>query len=418
MMMGRTRTPRTALYLDFDAPPEVDMSQNAYSDPDAGPFLRDCLLGRSLSAGSFGAAFRIARDANDNGQNDALVREWVIKLPRALLKHGLYPRDDTSGPDVYLGDAIETMGVSANTRNRAFADFEAEFENAEAILEPPTFRRANQGGGRIVRMLAHNWDRLMDQRDQWKALAGYKHLHPVLHYEASLPALISARADGTLFELRQERFYLYALCLQPNGDAHGVWYDLARQITSAVTFILACTPLAHIDIKLSNIFFTRIAAGQGHTVLLQLGDYGMCRPKEDTVGRYTWNGTPPYNPLEAPGRLATITYAAQSVFQLAASLFAILRMPPPRGGGGPARVFPGNDGRLICQYAIEEDMTVLKADSAPQIVCDMLRVDPFAHGADDALRDRLFRALKDKLGVTTPVYMQRPGERRPRDTAP
>jgi len=401
--------PRTALYLDFEKGMEIEMPENAYTEPDARPFLLDCLLDRSLNRGSFGVAFRIVRDADeDDRRPKELVREWVVKLPRSLLRPELFPRAANDPQPVYIGDALQVQGVSAYARQEAAKDFEKEFQNAEQILEPPLFRRLNRYGGRIVRMPKDDWERLMDARDAWRTLEGYAHLHPVLHYEASFPALISTRADGMLADLRDDPLYQrYFLRLKPDGDAQDGWYGFARQITSAVAFILRHTPLAHIDIKPANIFFTRTA--DTFPIRLQLGDYGVCYPKDDPVGANVWSGTASYNPPLARGRRTQITYGAQSVFQLAATLLAILSMPDAAGAWAYPR------GKL-CEYALTQNLGHLTG--APAIVRDILRVDPFVQNADDVLLVRHFVALKRRLGVETQVFnAPAAGNKRPRDDA-
>ena len=390
--------PRTALYLDFDAPIEIERPANTYSDADASTFLFSCLLGASLSRGTFGAAFLLRHH-----DNAALVRQWVIKLPNMLLRDGLYPRRENDPHEVYLGDALYTFEVEANVHDRALANFETEFQNAEAILEPPLFQHLNRHGGRIRHMLVADWERLMTARDAWKALPGYAHLHPVLHLDATLPALISARADGTLDQLRNDPRYEVLLRRQADGDAPPTWYALARQITSAVAFILKYTPLAHIDIKPANILYTH----DGPTPLLQLGDYGLCRPKADAVWQYTWTGTAGYNPPVRRGQLALITFGAQSLLQLAATLIAILCVPR-----GVQWMYPDSNDRSVCEYALEPNALL----NAPRIARDMLRIDPFTDGAEAALQDNLFPELKRCLGVITPVYMQSAGEKRPRES--
>ena len=122
------------------------------------------------------------------------------------------------------------------------------------------------------------------------------------------------------------------------------------------------------------------------------------------MGQATWNGTPLYNPDQIPGRAARITYGAQSIFQLAATLFGVLFVP--YDVGRTRWGFPGQDGRLVCRFAIDEAHHILlppQPDSALYTVIDMLYVDPFQVGADGALKG-LFEVLKQRLGVDTPVY--------------
>jgi hypothetical protein len=388
--------PHTALYLDINAEPEVDSAAKTWTDHEADRFLRQCCLGERLSNGTFGTAFRMVRDEADI--HDDLASEWVIKLPNALLSQTL--RTKKRPRDVFIDDALD-MNAAAGLRNEAVAYFRAEFHNAEAILEPPLFHHLNPNGGRIRAMNERDWLRLIERRNYWRSLEGYEHLHPVLHFDADLPALISERADGTLADWRCEVAAQPLLELRPSGRPPVEWQAIARQIASAVAFILACTPKAHVDIKPENVFYIR---GGGRVPLLQLGDYGLCKPKDDAVGRDLWNGTRPYNPEQIPGKVARLTYGAQSIFQLAATLFSVLRVP--YDVGRTRWGFPGMDGRLVCHFAIDEAHHILlppQPDSALYTVIDMLYVDPFQVGADGALKG-LFEVLKQRLVVDTPVY--------------
>jgi hypothetical protein len=360
--------PRTALALDYGAPLEVSELGHT-SEPDAHAFLRNCALGGSLSRGAYGVAFHLVRPPSI--YNVETQVEWVIKLPCALLAGACYPRDN-GWPPLRVESALKPLQTDDAERVSARQQFRQEFKNAEAILEPPLFRKLHSGGGRIQIMWNGNWQRLAHERQRWRSLSGYQHLHPVLHFDAAMPAIISARADGTLADFC--RGHLPALSLTPDKDAPPLWYDFARQIVSAVTFILSNTPIAHLDIKPHNLFYTRV---HGETPLLQLGDYGLCAPSQSSVS-IQWVGSAPYNPPIETWQHVHFTYSDQSLFQMAATLLDTLSVAS-HSGLTNARTLKAQ----ICQCAFDMDaIWNFKHNTALATVRSMLRVDP--HEARDA----------------------------------
>ena len=299
--------PRTGLYIQLAA--LAPDASGRYSQDDVSQMLeKECRIGQALGQGSFGAAFLV--EHAPSGAN-----KWVVKLPRAMLAG-----ENMEGR--FLAEAVNRKATPKN-RQAALKDFETECRNAEAILDPPYLHQLRPtAGARLVGLTLEQKTRLEADTLEWRARAGYAHLHPLLHYDPAVPMLISARAEGTLSSRRRpDAFRL------PGADE---WARVAEHLTAAVAFILDNTPLAHMDIKPDNIFVVYDAAQR---FVYRLGDYGICRPQADRVV-YFWNqkhtsqeiaGSPFYNPPSHPETL--MTYQQASCFQCFATLLATVYLP-------------------------------------------------------------------------------------------
>lgn len=295
--------PRTAIFTNFEP---VHVSRDRRFTQQRPNFLHNARfsLGDELGAGGYGVAFRFNDDRYAH-------HDLVAKLPNPLLRRPP-PRNRPSDTQ-YIDEYIRRTH-NADTRNRAVRSFDTECRNAELILDPPELgrldprRRPGQG---YAHLTANEYHRLMRATREWRAQPGYSHLHRVVHYDASIPMLLSRRADGSLWELRQRwRSAFNPLHAHtPDEDLADppLWRDLlGRQLGAAVAFILVHTPIAHVDIKPSNILYKQLDLGVYN---LQLADYGLCYPKNNLAetfqsrrgGRSFWGTTPYTPPVDAKG---------------------------------------------------------------------------------------------------------------------
>jgi serine/threonine protein kinase len=345
----RRFAPRTALYMDlggdFDdrtdtAPAFFDErdvnthfgSHTEVSQHDAHDALvRRFVIHKRLGQGGFGVAFI----CSDSAIGDA--PSLVVKLPTALVGDADVPEGTP------LGNAlVEESEETADTFQQARAEFRDECRNAERILEPPLMRklRAMHGPDAVGAPLQHlspnEYRAMMAERAHWQALPGYAHLHPLLHFDESVPMLLSVLADGSLVDLREKfkqtagRSPLDLFPLTPASTqlAPPLWHSVARQLASALQFIDTYTELAHIDLKPDNVFFQTRPNGQVHCML---GDYGLCVPKIYRIEDAEFMpGTMYYNPHaklwrgDVEARRATAR--AQSFFQYFTTILDMLRM--------------------------------------------------------------------------------------------
>lgn len=228
---------------------------------------------------------------------------------------------------------------------RARAELTLEFKNAERILEPPSMRQLraiilgphvseNEAVGKPLQNLnPRQYELAVNDRKRWQSLPGYSHLHPVVHFEPSIPMILSAQADGTLAELRHQIAPddgEAPLDLRPNVFGGSVtpplWHRIARQIASAVMFIDTFTDLAHLDIKPENVLFRQ--NGDLTTNLhCWLSDYGICMPKNQSPPpRDHFPGTGLYCP-DARAWSQNVLYRDVSIYQYFSTMIDLLRLP-------------------------------------------------------------------------------------------
>ena len=267
--------PRTALFLPLE-PSSYDPLTGLYTqvDPHFGQGERFRVKDR-LGNGTYGVAYSLTDE--HNAQNDL-----VAKLPKSAVTK------DPLDPNTPLQQAV------AWKKKKAFRwarnEFEEECRSAEAILDPPYLRviDPDRTPGQGYRDLTLDQTQHLEEAERiWRAQPGYEHMHPLLHYDDSVPMLLSRSADGSLHEF-VHRQWKTAFCLYDGAQNDPpLWRDLlGRQLGAAVGFLLFSTPMAHLDIKLSNILYTQRAPGVFH---IQLTDYGMCLPKDDPIGLFSEN---------------------------------------------------------------------------------------------------------------------------------
>ena len=228
-----------------------------------------------------------------------------------------------------------------------------------------------------------------------QALPGHAHMHPLLHYDYGIPALFSAPAEGTWISLR-ERDEMRSQLSLPTPDsgeaAPAAWRDMARQLTSAVLFLLEHTLVVHLDIKPDNVFFVFFddARQRYH---YWLGDFGICSVRgADKLcdANALAAGSLQYMPARPREWLHIGTLRALSLFQFFATLADMIHWPGFLSDGNP----PPNVASRLAK----------KQPSVPQgplRVC----VDAVLHTPPNAMDGRLTE-LRDAL-VTSLISSRR-----------
>jgi serine/threonine protein kinase len=81
---------------------------------------------------------------------------------------------------------------------------------------------------------------------------GYPFVHHMLHYDPSIPLIISPPCDGTIADFMS---YIDNPLKMRNGGPSPLWLQIARQLILAVSYVHSLG-MAHCDIKPSNILYT------------------------------------------------------------------------------------------------------------------------------------------------------------------
>ena len=105
---------------------------------------------------------------------------------------------------------------------------------------------------------------------KWRKHPGYRHMHPVVHFDARIPMLVSRRAEGTIGDLRS--------VLEAQSPAQ-TWLSIAWQLSEAMVFLFDAPQLAHVDIRPKNVLYDS-REGAPHCWLSDYGD--LCDPDEET----------------------------------------------------------------------------------------------------------------------------------------
>jgi serine/threonine protein kinase len=138
--------------------------------------------------------------------------------------------------------------------------------------------------------------------------AGYHHMHVILHYDPSIPAIFSEAADEDLIALQDrsaqdDRQWLNVHALKPSQ----LWVRIVAQIVAAFQYICEISPVAHLDIKPENVLvkYPPSYRNKAEPVELRcmLSDYGQCLPKKQNLSQVSdayprMLSTARYNPPE------------------------------------------------------------------------------------------------------------------------
>ena len=293
--------------------------------------LERLTLDTFLGGGGTGLAFLCERPRGGGVAQDMQKKKWVVKLPRAHLRPGI---KEEVGRNAFAcrGRSISQILMTSQTTpssamTRAFAE---ECKYAEYALEPPEMRSHVTGGDvvghRLQNLTQADYARIVEARRRFQLLPGHAHLHPLLHFDASLPALFSAAANGTWISLREQIGSELDLPLPQVGVMPAAWTEMAAQLTSAVVFLEEHTQVVHLDIKPDNVF----CRDRHH---FWLGDFGICAldAREKAVGLKDLRaGSVQYlpGPDNDEAWVGVGTLGRLSTFQFIATLLDMLRVPP------------------------------------------------------------------------------------------
>ena len=246
--------PRTAINLD-----DYDGQVHAMT-------LRDKLrVFKKLGSGSFGAAFTATLDG----------RALVVKLPVRLIARPRGPWDRTQGSA--LAEVLEPPdAVNPAALVAAREAFTVECQNAERVLDSALegqLRRDRHvdapGAPLLLRYETPETIAVIEAaRRAHQSLPGYAHMHPILHFDAELPLLLSAPAQDTL----ENMYFLLGEDQKPSDE----WFEAAFQLSSAIEFLRTYVQMAHLDVKPDNVLYSRDPrSGRPH---IWLSDYGLMGP--------------------------------------------------------------------------------------------------------------------------------------------
>ena len=290
---------RTALYFNDDGDADADFFRGGeartQTEVSSAQLRAELRLLRTMGSGEFGVAF-LARFRG---------KEWVIKLPRA--------QTDLSVLTPCTVDQALSVPLTPDERARVERQFAKECHNAECVLDAPLLRTQR----RLTDLTDDEYAAVCAARLQWRSLRGYQHMHPVVHYDAELPLLMSLPAEDTIAALRVT---VDATMARPPSE----WFDVAWQLSEAVAFLRAHPRLAHIDIKPANVLFVRRAANAVHC---WLSDYGDLFPVDDRT-RFE-GGTALYHPhalFQSRLMAAGATYGQRSLYAYYATLVDLLKV--------------------------------------------------------------------------------------------
>lgn len=245
-------------------------------------------LTRCIAKGAWGAVFTCA-DAR-----------YCVKVPLSVAVPSLPAR-------------LKALRPASRLRRWQFM---LECRNAELILEPPearALRHTKRPGAPLCSITPSQHAQLVSAVRRFRAHPGYAHLHQILHFDARLPALVSARADGTVRDI---------MTRTPERLDWDLWATIARHVGSALQFIEERAPIVHLDIKPENVFFH--VSRHAHFCL---GDYGICAPKAQSLMEpERMNGSGLYNPPMSKRRAwQDATARCQSAYQFFAMMLDLIR---------------------------------------------------------------------------------------------
>ena len=212
------------------------------------------------------------------GQYRAMLRgqPLIVKLPSQLLIIITTPptHDHECGTLDTVMKRYDTISVEEFAEARA--GLMRECRCAEKVLDPPSeriIRDYHADKKKRQQLSAVECDVIAKGRRRWQNdWPGYAHMHPIVHFDANIPLLLSAPAHGTICDLR----FLIKDC--PSRE----WWDVAWQLSEAITFLRLGAQLAHADIKPDNVFYTtQKPDGRTH---IWLGDYGLLVAKRRRAG--------------------------------------------------------------------------------------------------------------------------------------
>ena len=305
---------------------------------------RGCRLLHKLGAGSFGTAYLCQLGAPLCPYDTS--SQVVIKLPNDVLTRlaKAHAMGLLTGL-VHASHVMERLDTRHAIMKTVRAEFTEEMHNAEAFLEPTclhAMRAAAYGlehrpeekapwvGLPLKDLSAVEYLRYLKERTRLRTHPGFYHMHQVLHFDASIPAILSDYADGSLRDLQKlclgnpNVTWLDAPTLKQHAPVVGnrfpesvsavtpppLWTQIAAQMAAAVDYMRTFSPITHVDLKPGNVLFRLHGQGGGDihqragadaltppSIRCMVSDYGMCKPKDGRIdSRGGLPGTAFYNP--------------------------------------------------------------------------------------------------------------------------
>jgi serine/threonine protein kinase len=291
----------------LDAQPELVAEQE-----EIGERLKSSIeLQGSLGKGGFGKVYRCVV----HSKVGKLDSDLVIKLPLTLLDAGVLAVPPTNSGFVIRHSALVD---TAELVRDATDDLLTEFKWFEQIYEPPSFFKRFGGGKRGEDITLAELRVIRSEMNEMRAYVGRNHIHRILHFDESLPAILSERCDGTLKALRLSHPALFT----PKDLAMTeTWLRAGEHIASAMQY-MRHMGVVHIDIKPDNVFYRRTSPS---TITCLVSDFGLCLADAPFTG--SLGGTLHYFPAAWPFSGGTVQPMSLSVYNFAATMVLLLRLP-------------------------------------------------------------------------------------------
>jgi len=271
-------------------------------------------IDNELGHGTFGIAFACRFPALSN-------ETLTVKLPLSLFLD----------PAALIIDQNRLkLGYNSATRHKAaVASFNVEFRTFEHIYDPRSLHAPTSfKGGQLASGIDwHRHQRMLAEINKMKLHTGRAHIHRIIHYDASIPAIFSETCNGTLQTLRQlnsHNLFDATLQLDLSWKMSAEWLLVAKHVGSAITYMYAMG-VVHLDIKSNNIFFRKRTGGSNHYMI---SDFGFCSGTQNTGDYSKCRTTLYYEPIGWRTRnLLQYNPTQLSLYTFAALMVTCLKLP-------------------------------------------------------------------------------------------
>jgi serine/threonine protein kinase len=276
-------------------------------------------LGHRLGAGSYGAAYACEFPSLSAGS-------LTVKLPKGMLDKA--PALLAISAD---GGLWQKMGLRDQAEieryEEAVEDFQDDFANFERIWDTQHLRARFAGGKLATGITREDHQQMLAEARTMEARAGRAHIHRIIHFDTSVPAIFSERCEGTLSELRYNAPDLFSAFHQLDGAwvMSEEWRRVGEQVGSAIVYMHS-QGVAHRDIKVQNIFYRTNGDGSHHFLV---SDFGLCNASDKLETDYYQCRTTLYNEpcMWAQRCLRPYNPVTLSVYTFAAVMCTCLRVP-------------------------------------------------------------------------------------------
>ena len=287
----------------------------------------EMVVGNELGHGTFGVAYACKFPSLSPGH-------ITIKLPLDLFKRPA---------ELWVEQGRLKQKHQSTTRfNVALANFKDEFSYFEQIYEPRAFHDQTKfrGGMLAFDLDKDRYEKMMKEMIKMKLDPGRAHIHRVIHFDASIPAIFSEQCDGSLEKLRQRNppidiaenlrkripQCIFDVVFQGNDTwkMSAEWLRVGQHVGSAMAYMLAMN-VVHLDIKTSNILYQTRPDGKKHYMV---SDFGFCTGTDNTSEYDKCRTTNYYEPV-AWRQQSMLEYNPMqlSVYTFAALMVCCLKLP-------------------------------------------------------------------------------------------